>query len=972
MKLWQERFLGLRSFPEDLSDFEVRYFFTFTPEQIVRIRHRRRDELHQLAFALHLGFLRMTYAPLSGVERLPRKVLVHLSEHLGLPVPDVAALRALYHRANTRTDHLSAAFEILGLAPFTERRQRVLVGRLRREATCAASKGALVRFARRWLVDHGFLVPLTSALEDLAHDAFQHAETELFALIDDQVPSDTRRLWLDAVQQPYAPRSTALEWLKRPPKKRSRTSLRNELQKILCLLDLGVDQLDFSEVSTERLREYARKIRGTRPSRFLALAEPARSYKLVCYLYVQLLETTDVALLMAEMLAQPVWREAREQARAELEETVEGLRRCVRDVRDVVEDESIPEGDVRGRVRSVLPERDEDAFPTQAARMRWLITGRRDRTVRDLLRELLKLSIEGEEGNPVLAAMATLRGLHDRRAGGLPRSVDIAFAPAWEPILVGKDRRRALRGFEAAVLEEIRQGLKNSSLWVRHSRAYRRREELLIPPERWEAERNQHYEGLSAPKDGQVLLDRTVAALEAGLERVAEAVRSGELEVDHRGVHLRRDERQEVQPETLALEARIFREIPPVQLPDLMVEIDRETGFSWILLGGAPRSREEILGLYAAMLALGTAKTQAEVRLMIPGISEDAIAAGIAVLQDPEPLRKSNDAVFEFLLRHEVADIWGKGCLASSDSMLLEASKHLWNARMDPRRRHPSMGIYGHVSDTWGIFYDLPLMPSERQAGAAIEGIVRQGTSVDPEKIAVDTHGQTAPAMAIAKILGFDLCPRLRNLRHRRLVVPRGMSVPDELLGIADRTVRTDLILEHWDQLVRIAASIQAGTSTAVLIFARFGSAARGDPLHRAATELGNLLRAVYLCDYFTNPVFRIEIRRILYHGESVHTLQRGIHYGSLATKRGRTTDELVAISGSLTLLSNLVMAWVTSHIQTVLDSWARRGRHEPLAYLRHVAPVRFEDINLNGTFHFPIEQHASRLLKPRGPFDGD
>jgi TnpA family transposase len=49
---------------------------------------------------------------------------------------------------------------------------------------------------------------------------------------------------------------------------------------------------------------------------------------------------------------------------------------------------------------------------------------------------------------------------------------------------------------------------------------------------------------------------------------------------------------------------------------------------------------------------------------------------------------------------------------------------------------------------------------NERQAGAAIEG--------------VDTHGYTDVAMAIAKLLGFDLWPRLKALKDRHLFLPHG------------------------------------------------------------------------------------------------------------------------------------------------------------------------------------------------------
>ena len=90
--------------------------------------------------------------------------------------------------------------------------------------------------------------------------------------------------------------------------------------------------------------------------------------------------------------------------------------------------------------------------------------------------------------------------------------------------------------------------------------------------------------------------------------------------------------------------------------------------------------------------------------------------------------------------------------------MSLETAKRVWQARLDPRRQTPSIGIYSHVRDRWGIFNAQPLVLNEqRQAGAAIEGVVRH-EEIEIAQLAVDTDGYTDFAMALAKMLGFDLC----------------------------------------------------------------------------------------------------------------------------------------------------------------------------------------------------------------------
>jgi Tn3 transposase DDE domain len=58
--------------------------------------------------------------------------------------------------------------------------------------------------------------------------------------------------------------------------------------------------------------------------------------------------------------------------------------------------------------------------------------------------------------------------------------------------------------------------------------------------------------------------------------------------------------------------------------------------------------------------------------------------------------------------------------------MSLETQQRVWQARIDPRRQTPSVGIHRHVLAGWGIFNAQPFVLNERQVGAAIEGVLRQ------------------------------------------------------------------------------------------------------------------------------------------------------------------------------------------------------------------------------------------------------
>jgi hypothetical protein len=100
MQGWQTTFSGLRELPRDISDFEMKAFFTFDGAEREAINARRGDA-HKLGLALHIGFLRMSGRLLYAFRVVPVALWRHLSLELGIATPDVASLRTLYGREQT-------------------------------------------------------------------------------------------------------------------------------------------------------------------------------------------------------------------------------------------------------------------------------------------------------------------------------------------------------------------------------------------------------------------------------------------------------------------------------------------------------------------------------------------------------------------------------------------------------------------------------------------------------------------------------------------------------------------------------------------------------------------------------------------------------------------------------------------------------------------------------------------------------
>ena len=86
MQGWQTTFMGMHELPRDISDFEMKAFFTFNGSEREAINARRGDA-HKLGMAFHIGFLRMSGRLLGAFRVIPVALWRHLGNDLGYFCP---------------------------------------------------------------------------------------------------------------------------------------------------------------------------------------------------------------------------------------------------------------------------------------------------------------------------------------------------------------------------------------------------------------------------------------------------------------------------------------------------------------------------------------------------------------------------------------------------------------------------------------------------------------------------------------------------------------------------------------------------------------------------------------------------------------------------------------------------------------------------------------------------------------------
>jgi TnpA family transposase len=954
--------------PAHLKDFEMKVFFTFDDAERGAINARRGDA-HKLGLALHIGFLRMSGRLLYALRVVPVALWRHLSEELGIASPDVASLRTLYGREKTLFEHQQVACTVLGFRWMTEHQRRSLVRELRDEVARCADRDQLLVRARQWLYKNKLVIVHERAIRTLIASALSQLEVETGTAISASIDPAILARWRTAVAQMRPDGQTQQSWLWAAPAKHSPRQISEVLERIDLLYELDVHK-HLADIPDLILRRYARRLVSRPPSAGAKIKEPARTVEVACFLRYCLFTTTDQLILMVQRRIADLWRQASAQVPAAINWAAM-YKTLLQELEALTGKGAVPDAELRERLHALVIANQIRKPPSRASLVReGLIDG--IRPVRSLLVAIAKLPWQATGEHPAVEFLATLQAFYRKGTRTLPTEmVAPGLGRVWQAAISSPDRERAFQALEVATLLALRRAVRNGSVWIGHSLSFRGRARLFFTDERWKAESKRHYARLSLPGKATAFLKPLLAKVSAGVDAVAEAARSGRLRVDDE-LHLSALPAEDEDPQVTKLRAALDHRIGEVQLPEVILAVDAQVRFSWIMLGREPRTTDELLMVYAGILAHGTSLSAVECARMIPQLSAPSIRQAMRWARDERRLSQACQAVLAFMQRHPIATTWGRSDLASSDMMSMETTKRVWQARLDPRRNTPSIGIYSHVRDRWGIFHAQPFVLNERQAGVAIEGVIRQ-EKLETSQLAVDTHGYTDFAMALARLLGFDLCPRLKELKQRHLFVPRGTRAPAAVAAVCEASVDIGLIETHWDSLVHLTASVMSGHASAVAALARFGSAAQGDPIYDAGVQLGRLLRSAFLADYFVKDSFRNELRRVLNRGEAVNALKRAIYTGRISPAQAKRVDEMQAVADALSLLANIVMAWNTSQMQTVLDRWSNRRQVIPPELIGKIAPTRLESINLRGVFRFPVDRYADQILpsRPKGPRTG-
>ena len=471
--------------------------------------------------------------------------------------------------------------------------------------------------------------------------------------------------------------------------------------------------------------------------------------------------------------------------------------------------------------------------------------------------------------------------------------------------------------YELCTLWAWRGALRAGHVWVSGSRRYANPATYLIPKTRWPSLRPEVCQQRHAPEDGAVRWAQRGRELTELLSRVERLLtrngQGGTVRMDKGRIVVPPRDAEERPTSVMRLEDDIASRLPLIDLPDLLLAVDQWTGFSQHLRhlnGREPRGHDFLPVLYAALLSQGCNCGFARMAQMAD-LAADRLAWCTTGYLREETRKAATTALVNYHHRLPLSQRWGGGTLSSSDGQRMPVAGKMRNATALPRYfRHQGLTFYSWTSDHLSQYGTKVIPATVRDATYVLDAILDNETELAILDHATDTAGYPEVVFALFDLLGMQFAPRLRDIGDQQLY---RLSREQKARHLAPRikgTIRQDLILRHWDDLLRLAGSLKRGWVTASLFISKLQAYPRQNVLTRTLQEYGRLLKTLFILRYLENADYRRRINAPLNKGESLHALRDFLFVADKGVMRRKQEEAQTNQALCLNLITNAVVVW--------------------------------------------------------------
>jgi TnpA family transposase len=228
-------------------------------------------------------------------------------------------------------------------------------------------------------------------------------------------------------------------------------------------------------------------------------------------------------------------------------------------------------------------------------------------------------------------------------------------------------------------------------------------------------------------------------------------------------------------------------------------------------------------------------------------------------------------------------------------------------------------------------------------------------TKVKPQIHSTDMHGINQVNFAILDFFGYQFAPRFTKINSElaKLYGFQFIKKYSDFILCPSHKINKKLIIEEWDNIERIIASLAMKTTTQSTIIRKLSSYKRNNRTQQALWEYDNLIKTYYLLNYIHSKAIRKNVQKALNRGEGYHRLGKKIAYDNEGKFRVHSQAEQHIWSDFSRLITNTILFYNLHLLSGLLENGQSQNNTKQLNLLKKVSPVAWGHINIYGTYHF-------------------
>ena len=819
-------------YTDDPTPDQLAQFFYFDTEDLARIRQRR-DQHTGLGFALQLATVRFLGTFLDDPIAVPPNVLAFVAHQLGVALPiDLDR----YRQGTVRWEHTAEITAAYGYRAYTAQPGHFQLLRWLFARAWIGSERPSLLFDRAiaWLRSQKVVLPGVSSLErDVARVRDRANERVWRRLAQVATPTHAQAL-LALLDISENERVSPLDQLRRIPTVPSSRGLLDALERLTAVRALGVGALPLHHIPFNRLQQLARFAATARAQAIERMPRPRRLATLLAFVRVLEMTAHDTVLDLFDGLFADLLAEAFKAGTAVRLRTLHDLDAAALQLANALTVALDPTVD-DAAVRSTLVERfGAEALTTAITQVQTLAKPPEDTTYAELrtryrrisrMRPALLATLQIEalpSAQAVVEGYRFLQRIEDQKHPPMPTAPMAVVTRAWKRYVVTANGSLDRMAYTYCVFDRLKDALRRREVFVTPSVRYADPRLGMLAGEEWTKARPQVCRALGQPADGTVAIAQLTTALDTAYRTTATGLPANTAvnittTNDEPTLTLSPLDRLEEPASLLALRSAVEALVPQADLPEVLLEIQRRTGFcSEFAHLSKASARVPDLAISVCAVLLAEACNIGFTPLInpaVPALTRDRLSWVQQNYVRAETIGRANARLVEAQSRTSLAQHWGGGEVASADGMRfvvpLRTIHADFNAKYFARER--GVTLYNLVSDQYSGLHGIVVTGTLRDSLVLLSLLLGQQTLLHPTEIMTDTGAYADVIFGLLWLLGYQFSPRISDVGSTRFWRIDREADYGALNGLASHRINTHLIETHWDELLRLAGSLTLG-----------------------------------------------------------------------------------------------------------------------------------------------------------------